>query len=80
MYEDTKSVNVKSVRGKVHEYLSMALDYIAKGEVKIDMRKYVKKMIDEFTVHIKKYQAVASPGTKNLLKLDITKPLNNNKA
>ena len=58
----------------------MTLDYTTKGEVKTDMWKYVKTMIDEFTINIEKYQAVTSPETKNLLKVDVINPLNKNQA
>ena len=37
-------------------------------------------MIDEFTINIEKYQAVTSPETKKLLKVDGINPLNKNKA
>ena len=43
MYVDSNIGKVKSLIGKVHEYLYIPLDYTKKGEVKIDMRKYVKK-------------------------------------
>ena len=36
----------------------MTLEYTIKGEVKIDIRKYAKKIIDELKTKIKKYQAV----------------------
>ena len=55
MYGDTNIGNVKSVRGKVHEYFFMTLDYTTKVEVKIDMRKYAENMMDEFTINIKKF-------------------------
>ena len=42
MYGDPNIGMVKLVREKVHKYLFMTLDYTTKGEVKIDMRKYVK--------------------------------------
>ena len=42
MYGDPNIGKVLSVRGKVREYLFMTLDYTTKGEVKIDMSKYVK--------------------------------------
>ena len=53
MYIKPNTVKVKSVRGKVHEYLSMTLDYTKKGEVKIDMGEYVKDMIDELLITFK---------------------------
>ena len=45
---------VKLVRGKANEYFSMNLYYTKKGEVKIDMQKYVKNVIDEFMINIEK--------------------------
>ena len=35
------------------------------------MQKYVKNIIDEFTINTEKSQAVARPATKNLLKVDV---------
>ncbi len=37
-YGDEKIGRVKAVRGKVHDYLAMKLDYKNKGSVKINMR------------------------------------------
>ena len=58
----------------------MTLDYTTKVEVKIDIGKYVKNMIDEFPINIKKFQAVTSPATYKLFNVDEIKPLNKNKA
>ena len=58
----------------------MTLYYTKKGEVKINMRKYVENMIDKFPINIEKYHVVASPATKNIFKVDRSKTLNNNKA
>jgi len=33
-------------RGKTHEYLGMVLDFTKRGKVRIDMRKFVEKMIE----------------------------------
>ena len=44
------------------------------------MRKYVKNIIDEFTINIEKYQLVTSPETKNLLEVNGINPLNKNQA
>ena len=46
MYGDSNIGKIKSVRGKVHEYFPITLDYTTKVEVKTDMRKYVKNVID----------------------------------
>ena len=39
---------VEASRGKVHEYLEMALDYTEEEKLRIDMRKYLDAMISEF--------------------------------
>ena len=36
------------MRLKFHEYVPMTLDKNTKGEVKVDIQKYIKDMIDEF--------------------------------
>ena len=79
IFGDPDIGKVKSVSGKVCESLSVPWDYTTKGEVKIDMRNYVKNMIDEFTMNIEKYQAVTSPENRNILKFDGSNPLNKNK-
>ena len=40
----------------------------------------LKKIIDEFTVNIEKYQSVTSPETENLFNMEGSNPLNKNKA
>ena len=47
-YEDPDIGLVKVTRGKVHSFLGMVLDFTSDGEVKIDMREYVAKMIADF--------------------------------
>ena len=44
---------VTCTRDKIHDYLGMKLDYSTPGEVKIDMRDYVKAMIEEFPKQLK---------------------------
>ena len=44
------------------------------------MRKYVKNTVDEFTINIEKCQAVTSPETKKLFKVDVINPLNKKQA
>ena len=48
MYEDELIGAVKVNRGKVHDYLGMKLDFSTPGEVKLDMKEYVKSMIEFF--------------------------------
>ena len=35
-------------RGKKHDYLAMGLDFSIPGEVKIDMKNYIGKPLEEF--------------------------------
>ena len=58
----------------------MTLDYTTKLEVKNDMQKDVKKIIDEFPINIERSQAVASLATKYIFKLDGSKTLSSNKS
>ena len=48
MYVDPNIGRVKSVRGEVHEYLSMTLDYTTKVELKNDIQKYVNTLLVNF--------------------------------
>ena len=79
MYVDPNILKVESVRGKLHKYLPMKLYYTTKVEVKIDIQKCVKNMIDKFSIRIEKSQAVTIPTTDKLFKVDGSNPLKNNK-
>lgn len=39
---------VKAIRGKLHKYLGMTLDYSENEVLQIDMQEYVEEMIKEF--------------------------------
>ena len=39
--------------GKVHDYLGMIFDYSKKGQVEVDMKSYVKDMIESFPKKVK---------------------------
>ena len=57
-------------RGKIHDYLGMVLDYTTKGKVKIDMRQYIRKILQELE-HLKDgWEGKAiTPATENLFKI-----------
>ena len=57
---------VKVHCGKVHEYLGLKLDYSEKKKVKIDMRDYVKGMLDTFPMKFKKSETAATPAGEDL--------------
>ena len=80
MYWYPNIENVKYLRGKFHEYYSVALDCTTEVEVKIYVQKYLKTLIDEIPINIEIYEAVAIPTTKNLFMVVESKPLNKNKA
>ena len=47
-YEDAEITKLKPSRGKVHDYLGITLDYSVPGKVKIYMKEYIGKMLEEF--------------------------------
>jgi hypothetical protein len=64
--------HVKVVRGRIHDYLAMILDFMQDGAVKIDMRYYLDQMQEDFP-----YPVVAStttPWTEKLFKVDNDSP------
>ena len=72
LYGDDEIGRVKAVRGKKHDHLGMILDYSEKGKVKIDMRYYVKNMINQFNHQLtKKYN---SPASEKLFKINPKSP------
>ena len=66
LYEDPEIGMIKVHRRKVHDYLRMKLDYSELESVKIDMRDYVRKMIEEFEYHIGDTERTI-PAAENLL-------------
>ena len=40
--------HVKVHRGKRHDYLGMILDYGIEGKLQVDMKYYIRKMIEEW--------------------------------
>ena len=65
---------VKTTRGKVHQYLGMKLDYTVKRQVTIDMVDYVNKMISEFPEENLKGTRVTSPWSENLFQVNEASP------
>jgi hypothetical protein len=59
---------VKVVRGMVHEYLRMRLDFLVKEKVTVDMIKYIGIIVDECSVKIT--TGVPSPAVDKLLNVD----------
>ena len=57
---------VTATRGKRHDYLGMTLDYSVPGKVMVDMVDYVKAMIDEYPLDLKK--SVSSCANADLFK------------
>jgi hypothetical protein len=61
--------NVKVVRGKVHDYLAMIMDYTQDGALKIDMKYYIKAMLEDFPYEVKATKV--APWTERLLKVQL---------
>jgi len=70
-----KHGKVKVHRGKVHDYLGMNLDFSEKGKVKIDMKSYVKDMIEEYPVQLSETDVAKTPATVDLLEVGEEPPL-----
>jgi hypothetical protein len=61
---------VKTTRGKLHDYLGMTLNYKVPGQVTIDMRSYVDQMKESFPETPLQGAPPKSPWTKDLFKVD----------
>jgi len=56
---------VKVMRGRIHEYLGMTLDFTKKGEVAVDMSDYVASMVDDSPFEIGS-KAAHTPAAEDL--------------
>jgi len=67
-YEDSTITKLKPSRGKIHDYLGITLDYSIPGKVKISMKDYVEKMLEEFPYmeEVDKLKKVATPAAEHL--------------
>ena len=63
---------MKVSRGKVHDYLGMTLDFRTKGEVHINMTKYIEDMLQEFPEEINK--SSPTPAGEHLWKVNQKDP------
>jgi hypothetical protein len=68
IYGSDKVGHVKVVRGKVHDYLAMILDYSTPGALKLDMKYYIRNMVEEFPYAIKAIKT--TPWTEKLFKVN----------
>ena len=59
-----KEGEVKATRGDTHDYLAMWLIFLSSGKVVVDMRYYVKKMIEDFPEKLK--DGINIPWTERL--------------
>ncbi|CAJ1944948.1 unnamed protein product [Cylindrotheca closterium] len=55
------------VRGKIHRYLGMTLDFSVKGKLKICMDDYVKNMLEDFPIKFNKDSKQETPAGNDLL-------------
>ncbi len=71
-YEDPGITKLKPSRGKVHDYLGIILDYSEDGKVKIDMRNYVKGMLEDFPYmdQVDKLKRVSTPAAEHLFNVN----------
>jgi len=60
-----KQGKVKINQGKVHEYLGMKLDFLVRGKLKVDMRDYVKEMLESFPITLGKNDVAFTPASED---------------
>ena len=63
---------VVATRGKVHEYLGMKFDFSVQGQVTVDMREYMSKLIEEFPVELTK--TAPTPAAEDLFSMNNDSP------
>ena len=56
-------------RGKIHVDLGMIFKYEDEGKVKVNMSSYIKNMLEDFPVKLKKSQTAATPVGEGLYNL-----------
>ena len=69
-YETVKESKVKVSRGKIHDYLGIQIDYTTLGEVKINMTRYIEKMIQEFPFKNELKNGIKTPAGDHLFKVN----------
>ncbi|MGC8537318.1 MAG: Ty1/Copia family ribonuclease HI, partial [Rhizomicrobium sp.] len=57
---------VKTTRGKVHDYLGMVFDFSQEGQVKVDLVDYISNMVEEFPMNLKPTDTAPTPASENL--------------
>ena len=65
---------VKTTRGKIHDYLGMILDYSVDGQVSIDMTRYVDSMVSNFPTECLQGAKVPTPWTESLFRVNEKSP------
>ena len=65
---------VKCTRGKKHVCLGMTLDYSVPGQVSVDMKRYVRDMLQQFPQEYLKGSKVKSPWNDNLFQVGKDSP------
>jgi hypothetical protein len=67
-YANDNIGEVKSTRGKKHDYLAMILEYSSTGVLKVNMVKYVKNMVEDFPEKLEGKEKC--PWNEKLFKVD----------
>ena len=76
-YDDKEIGKIKVNYGPHFDFVGMVLDYSKPGKLIIDMRDYVKKMLEEFKYEIKKL--ANTPAANHLFKVNENCEKSNNK-
>lgn len=59
--------DVKTTRGKVHDFLGMKFDFRERGKVRIDMVDYILKMLEESPIKLSKTDTATTPASNGLM-------------
>ena len=65
-----KHAPMKATQGSIHDYLGMTFDFSKKGEVTVDMCKYMGKMWQDFAEKYKLKSTAPTTATDELFKTD----------
>ena len=68
MYEDKDIGVITPSRGAVHDYLGITLDYSTPGKVKLHMKEYVRKWLEDFPYleEVKSVKQASTPAAEHL--------------
>ena len=68
------SGSMKICRGKLHNYLGMALDFQVQGQVSVRMVSYVEEIVSQFKTHDDNNKVSSTPAAEHIFRVDDESP------